>query len=84
MLGTIKPSRDNQPSNTRKLGWMLYEQIQYVISLKEQTKPDDLGIYWAPLGESSWLKFLFMTTNTANYIIFINCFTKLFLVLSNV
>ena len=28
---------------------------------KEQTKPDELGIYWTTLGENSWLTFLFQT-----------------------
>ena len=30
----LNHTKDNQPSNTRKLGWAPYGQCQYMISLK--------------------------------------------------
>ena len=44
----LNHTKDNQSSNTRKLGWVPYGQCQYIISLKDkdwyrQTKSDDLG-----------------------------------------
>ena len=50
--------KDNQSSNTRKLGYVPYRWCQYIISLKDkdstgQTKSDDLKIYWATSNGSS-------------------------------
>ena len=44
----LNHTKDNQSSNTRKLGYVTYRQCQYIISLEdkgstEQTKSDDLG-----------------------------------------
>ena len=44
----LNHTKDNQSSNTRKLGYVTYRQCQYTISLEgkdstEQTKSDDLG-----------------------------------------
>lgn len=43
----LNHTKDNQSSNTRKLGYVPYRQCQYIISLEdkdstEQTKSDDL------------------------------------------
>ena len=47
MLETLNHTKDNQSSNTRKLGYVPYRCGQYIISLEdkdstEQTKSDDL------------------------------------------
>ena len=54
----INHTKDNQFSNTKKLGYVPYKWCQHVISLKdkdsaEQTKSDDLKIYWATSNGSS-------------------------------
>ena len=54
----LNHTKDNQSSNTKKLGYVPYRWCQYVISLKDkdsigQTKSDDLKIYWATSNGSS-------------------------------
>ena len=53
----LNHTKDNQSSNTRKLGYVPYRQCQYIISLEdkeftEQTKSDDLR-YTGPSNGSS-------------------------------
>ena len=48
----LNHTKDNQSSNTRKLGYVPYRWCQYIVSLEDkdstgQTKSDDLKIYWA-------------------------------------
>ena len=54
----LNHTKDNQSSNTKKLGYVPYRSCQYIISLKYkdstgQTKSDDLKIYWAISNGSS-------------------------------
>ena len=54
----LNHTKDNQSSNTRKLGYVPYRWCQYIISLEdtdstEQTKSDDLKIDWATCNGSS-------------------------------
>lgn len=47
MLGQLSHTKDNQPNNTRRLDWALYEQCQFPLKTRigtEQTKSDNLGI----------------------------------------
>ena len=46
-------TKDNQSNNTRKLSCLPYGQCQYVISLEEQTKADNLQYYWPAVGGQS-------------------------------
>ena len=58
-------TRNSQTSSTRKLGWVLYGQYQYVIFLKYKSwYRTDCQMTWNIVGYShgsSWLKFLHMT-----------------------
>lgn len=47
MLAQLSHTKDNQPNNTRRLDWVLYEQCQFPLKTRigtEQTKSDNLGI----------------------------------------
>ena len=58
LLKKLNQTKDNQSSDTRKLGYVPYRWCQYIISLEDkdstgQTKSDDLKIYWATSNGSS-------------------------------
>ena len=58
LLKKLNHTKDNQSSDTRKLGYVPYRWCQYIISLEDkdstgQTKSDDLKIYWATSNGSS-------------------------------
>ena len=67
--------KDNQSSNTRKLGYVPYRRwCQYIISLEdkdstEQTKSDDLRYTGLHLMEALKLSLTCDFTNTAGYVI---------------
>ena len=54
----LNHTKDNQSSDTRKLGYVPYRRCQYIITLEDkdstgQTKSDNLKIYWATSNGSS-------------------------------
>ena len=58
LLKKLNHTKDNQSSDTRKLGSVPYRWCQYIISLEDkdsigQTKSDNLKIYWATSNGSS-------------------------------
>ena len=69
----LNHTKDNQSSNTRKLGYVPYRQCQYIIPWKikirtEQTKSDDLGYTGLLLMEVFSLSLTYDFTNTAGYV----------------
>ena len=73
----LNHTKDNQSSNTRKLGYVPYRQCQYIISLEdkhstEQTKSDDLRYTGLHLMEALNLSLTCDFTNTAGYVICIS------------
>ena len=73
----LNHTKDNQSSNTRKLGYVPYRWCQYIISLEDkdstgQTKSDDLRYTWLHLMEALNLSLTYDCTNTAGYVICIS------------
>ena len=73
----LNHTKDNQSSNTRKLGYVPYRRCQYLISLEdkdstEQTKSDDLRYTELHLMEALNLSLTCDFTNTAGYVICIS------------
>ena len=73
----LNHTKDNQSSNTKKLGYVPYKWCQYIISLEnkdstEQTKSDDLRYTGLHLIKALNLSLTCDFNNTAGYVICIS------------
>lgn len=50
--GQLNPTKDDQPSNIRKLGWLPYEQCLHIITLRVS---DWYGTDWVRRPEICWI-----------------------------